>query len=88
MSSFLFMGVPLTVGLTMAPPTRFNTMFWQWMNQTYFAGLNFGNRNASNIQTQMNIFLGFTASAVSGVVLALTLRSLFARWALKWKSGN
>lgn len=82
MSSFLFMGVPLTVGLTMAPPTTFNTFLWQWLNQTYFAGLNFYNRNASNEEGYVNTFLGFTAAAGSGVVIAILLRTMFGRLAL------
>ena len=89
MSSFMFMGVPLTVGLTMAPPTYFNTMFWQWMNQTYFAGLNFFNRNATtSLMTQMNIYLSFTAAAVSSVAIALVLRRVFAGYAMRASSGN
>ena len=32
MSSFVFLQVPLSVGLTMAPPTVLNTIFWHWLN--------------------------------------------------------
>lgn len=88
MSSFLFLGVPLTVGLTMAPPTTFNTFFWQWLNQTYFAGLNFYNRNASNLATNMNVFLGFTAAAASGVFMAVFMRKLLGGMALRMNPGN
>lgn len=88
MSSFLFLGVPLTVGLTMAPPTTFNTFFWQWLNQTYFAGLNFYNRNASNLATNMNVFLGFTAAAASGVFMAVFMRKILGGMALRMNPGN
>ncbi|CDW88110.1 mitochondrial tricarboxylate carrier family [Stylonychia lemnae] len=81
MSSFLFMGLPLTVGLTMAPPTGFNTFFWQWLTQTYFAGLNFSNRNASNEESYVSSFMGFTAAAGSGIAIALLLRGMFGRFA-------
>lgn len=91
MSSFLFMAVPLSVGLTLAPPTAFNTFFWQWANQTYFAGLNFANRNASNEKGYVNSFLGFTAAAGSGIAIALTLRSVFKTFtpaSILNKTGN
>jgi hypothetical protein len=88
MSSFLYMGVPLTVGLTMTPPTTFSTFLWQWLNQTYFAGLNFSNRNASNISTNLNVLLGFTAAAASGVFMAVFMRKLLGRYALRMNPGN
>ncbi len=88
MSSFLYLGVPLTVGLTMAPITTFNTFLWQWANQTYFAGLNFSNRNASNLMTNFNLFLGFTAAAASGVFMAIFMRKLLGRFALRMTPGN
>ena len=31
-SSFIPMNLPLEYGFIMAPPTPFNTIFWQWMN--------------------------------------------------------
>jgi len=72
--SFLFMQLPLSAGLKLAPPTTFNTLFWQWATQSYYAGLNYGNRNATNILSTVSIWLSYTAAAVSSVVLALILR--------------
>lgn len=72
----------------MAMPTTFNTFFWQWINQTYFAGLNFQNRNASNVMNNVNVFLGFTAAAASGVFMAVFMRKLLGRFALRMSPGN
>lgn len=47
MSGFLAANLPITFGLLMAPPTMFNTIFIQWVNQSYMAGLNYANKNAS-----------------------------------------
>lgn len=88
MSSFIYLQVPLTTGLTMAPPTTFNTFFWQWLNQTYYAGLNFGNRNASNLQEQVNVFLAYSVAAVTSVTIAVFLRRFLSGYALKMASGN
>ena len=47
-SSFLPMNIPIAFGFVFAAPTPFNTIFFQWLNQTYNAGLNYANRNASS----------------------------------------
>lgn len=73
----------------MAPPTALNTFFWHWLNQTYYAGLNYGNRNATNLAGSVNIFMSYTAAAVSSVAIALLLRKLLmGRAAFRMKVGN
>jgi hypothetical protein len=48
MCAFVPTNVPIIFGMLMTPVTPFNTVFWQWINQTYNAGMNYGNRNASS----------------------------------------
>lgn len=48
MSSFLPLNLPISFGLIITPPTPFNTILWQWINQSYNAQNNYGNRNASS----------------------------------------
>jgi peptidyl-tRNA hydrolase len=89
MSTFIFLQVPLSVGLTMAPPTTFNTVIWQWLNQTYYSGLNYGNRNATNVVSTVNIAMSYTAATVSSVAIAIVLRRfIIGNYALRMKSGN
>jgi hypothetical protein len=33
-----------------------HTIFWQWLNQSYNAGFNYANRNATNEQSNSTIF--------------------------------
>lgn len=73
------MGLPLTVGLTMAPPTVFNTVFWMWATQTYFAGVNLANRNASNDKGYVNTFTGFTVAAGAAIAIGLLTRGVLYR---------
>ena len=47
-STFVTTNIPIITGMLLAPPSPMNTIFWQWINQTYNAGLNYGNRNASS----------------------------------------
>jgi hypothetical protein len=72
----------------MAPPTAFNMFFWHWLNQTYYAGLNYGNRNATNPVSTVSIFMSYTAAAASSVFIALFLRKMIGNYALKMHTGN
>lgn len=49
--SFVPTNIPIIAGMLISPPSAFYTIMWQWINQTYNAALNFGNRNASSQQT-------------------------------------
>ena len=54
--SFVPTNIPIILGMLVSPPTMMYTIFWQVTNQTYNAGLNFGNRNASSKQTTNELF--------------------------------
>ncbi|TMW56486.1 hypothetical protein Poli38472_006496 [Pythium oligandrum] len=66
LSAFVPVNIPICAGMLLAPPTLFNTVFWQWVNQSYNAGFNYANRNASSEQDTSDIFKSYaTASFVS-----------------------
>ena len=46
-SAFVPTNIPIICAMMLSPPTTKSTIFWQWINQTYNAGFNYGNRNAS-----------------------------------------
>jgi hypothetical protein len=48
-SAFVPTNVPIIAGMILSAPTPVNIIFFQWANQTYNAGLNYGNRNASSV---------------------------------------
>lgn len=52
MSSFIPVNLPISYGMIIVAPTPFNTIFWQFLNQTYNAMINYGNRNASSTYTK------------------------------------
>ena len=47
MCGFLAMNVPIISGMFLSAPTMFNTAMWHMINQSYNAGLNFGNKNST-----------------------------------------
>lgn len=46
--SYIILNIPISFGMIIAAPTPFNTIFWQWINQSLNAACNYGNRNASS----------------------------------------
>jgi len=74
LSSFLPMNMPISFGFIMAAPTPFNTIFWQWVNQTYNATLNYGNRNASSQYTMQDIAKSYAMACGASITLALGVR--------------
>ena len=43
MSGFVILNTPILFGMLLAPQTTVNIAFFQFINQTYNAGLNYGN---------------------------------------------
>lgn len=74
MCAFVPTNVPIIFGMLMIKSTPFNTAFFQWLNQTYNAGMNYGNRNASSQQTAKDIMFGYSAAVVSSIGLGVGLK--------------
>ncbi|KTF86572.1 hypothetical protein cypCar_00004548 [Cyprinus carpio] len=49
MSGFVPFGTPVVVGLLLPNQTFASTIFWQWLNQSHNACVNYCNRNASKV---------------------------------------
>jgi sideroflexin-5 len=79
MSGFVIFNVPIVFAVLFAKnqtPT-WNAAF-QGVNQTYNAGMNYGNRNASSSYTLQDLGKGYGAALTSSVLIALFTRRLFA----------
>ena len=81
MCGFIFTNFPVVVGMLIAPPTLFYTVLFQWMNQSYNAGLNFGNKNSTCKYTYRDIMGGYLAAVTSAIIVALGMRALTAPFA-------
>ena len=80
LSSFLPCNIPIAFGFIIATPTPFNTIFWQWINQTYNALMNYGNRNATSLYTTEDILKSYAVAVGSSIVVALTIRKALSGW--------
>ena len=79
MSSFVPMNMPIAFGMIMTTPTPFNTILWQWVNQTYNASMNYGNRNASSKYTTKDIAKSYASAVSIAIVLSLGIRKLVSK---------
>ena len=78
-SSFMPMNVPLNIGFILAPPTIFNTVLVQVLNQTYNATMNYGNANASSPYTLNDLGRSYLGAVISSTTVALAIRQLNAK---------
>ncbi|RLN51302.1 hypothetical protein BBJ29_003060 [Phytophthora kernoviae] len=73
LSAFVPVNIPICVGMLLAPPTLVNTILWQWVNQSYSAGFNYANRNASNEQDNSTIMKSYTTATLVSCSMAVGL---------------
>jgi tricarboxylate carrier len=79
MSGFVPFGSPIVVGLLLPNPTLAQTVFWQWLNQSHNACVNYSNRNASKKTPISRFVLGYTGAVTSAVGIAVGLSILIRR---------
>jgi len=73
---FMPSNIPISMGFLFSPPTIGYTLFWQWMNQTNNALLNFGNANKSSPATDSDIFKSYMMAVVASGAAGLGVRAL------------
>ena len=78
MCGFVPVNIPILCGMLIAPPTIFNTILFQWLNQSYNAGLNFGNKNSTCKYTNADIAGGYAAAVSSAIVVSVGMRKATA----------
>ena len=72
--SFVPTNIPIIGGMLLTAPTPFNTFLWQWVNQTYNAGLNYGNRNASSQTTLSESLVSYSMAVSCAIAMATAMR--------------
>lgn len=76
MCAFVPTNLPIIFGMLMTTQTPLNTAFWQWLNQTYNAGMNYGNRNASSPNSTKDLLFGYSLAVASSIGVSLGLKKL------------
>jgi tricarboxylate carrier len=76
MSGFVPFGIPIIVGLLLPNQSLLAIAFWQWINQSHNAGVNYTNRNASKPTPTSKILLGYAGATTASVGIAVSLTAL------------
>ncbi|XP_029981727.1 sideroflexin-5a [Sphaeramia orbicularis] len=79
MSGFIPFGTPVVVGLLLPNQTLLSTVFWQWLNQSHNACVNYCNRNASQPAPVSKFIRGYIGAVTSAVSIAVGLNVLIQR---------
>lgn len=73
LTGFIPFGTPVVVGLLLPNQTLASTIFWQWLNQSHNACVNYCNRNASKPAPGSRFFQGYLGAVTSAVSIAVGL---------------
>jgi tricarboxylate carrier len=78
MSGFVPFGIPVVVGMLIPSSSLLNTAFWQWLNQSHNACVNYCNRPISSTEDfQLQSFLkGYAVAVGSAASIAMGLELL------------
>ncbi|KAI1887378.1 hypothetical protein AGOR_G00189680 [Albula goreensis] len=71
MSGYVPFGTPVVVGLLLPNQTLGSTVFWQWLNQSHNACVNYANRNATKPTPASKFLLGYLGAVTSAVSIAV-----------------
>ncbi|KXJ23465.1 sideroflexin-5 [Exaiptasia diaphana] len=76
MSGYVPFGSITVVGMMLPAPGFKTVVFWQWMNQSHNALVNYSNRNASKETPPSRFLLSYTGAVTSAVTIAVGLSNL------------
>ncbi|XP_030306737.1 rab11 family-interacting protein 5 isoform X5 [Calypte anna] len=79
MSGYIPFGTPIVVGLLLPNQTLASTVFWQWLNQSHNACVNYANRNATKPSPTSKFIQGYLGAVISAVSIAVGLNVLIQR---------
>lgn len=73
-SAYLYANIPINFGMLLTAPTTFNIALWQWINQTYYVGVNYSNRNASSKFTNQDLVLAYFTAVCASIGVGLGVK--------------
>ncbi|XP_041096972.1 sideroflexin-5-like isoform X3 [Polyodon spathula] len=79
MSGYVPFGTPIVIGLLLPSQTLASTVFWQWLNQSHNACVNYANKNATKPTPVSKFFQGYLGAVTSAVSIAVGLNLLIQK---------
>lgn len=59
-------------------PTAINIAFWQWVNQTYYAGVNYANRSGTATFTNRDLATAYGSAVGASILVGLGLKKMIS----------
>lgn len=78
-SNFVVTNIPLIMGISVLPPTTFNQIFFQSLNQSYNFGNNVSNASSSNQKSTNELVISYVAAISSAVAGSAGLRNFLLK---------
>ncbi|OQV14449.1 Sideroflexin-5 [Hypsibius exemplaris] len=79
MSGYVPFGSPIVAGLLLPNPTLGSIIFWQWLNQSHNACVNYCNRNATKPTSTSQFVQGYLGAVTAAVGVAVGINQMIAR---------
>ena len=79
MSGYVPFNSPILAGMLVPNPTMAQTVFWQWLNQSHNAAVNFANRNATKPVQVSTILQGYSGAVTAAITISLGLSLLLKK---------
>lgn len=77
--NFVPTNIPLILGIAVLPPTTFNQILFQSLNQSYNFGVNVSNASASNQKSNNELMISYLAAVSSAIIGSAGLRSFLQK---------
>ena len=83
--SYSIVNIPILFGMILSRQTTGNIIFWQWVNQTYSAALNYSNASASSDTNIKHLSGSYLAAVSTSIAIGLGMRRLLNPYAQKFR---
>lgn len=87
-SAYLYANIPINFGFLLTAPTTFNIAFWQWINQTYYVGVNYSNRNASSKFTNGDLVQAYFGAVLASIGVGLGVKKFIEPFKSKFTGSR
>lgn len=84
----MLVNLPIILGLSSLPQTGLIPYFAQILNQTYNAGMNYNNRNATVDTTSKDLLRGYTLAISSSLLVMYSCRRMLHRFNIDISKGR
>ena len=87
-TAYLYANIPINFGMLLTAPTTFNIVLWQWINQTYYVGVNYSNRNASSKFTNQDLAKAYFIAWAASIGVGLGIKNLIGPFEYLFKGSK